>query len=208
MLRGIRISFLTAMVVSMAGCEPAATEAGPAVAIDNTEMQDIVDVDQADREPTLQEIDWSVVGPRDAARRERVRVLLDAGELRTANDFASAALVFQHGATSDDILLAHVLAMTAVAEGHGASRRLAAITLDRYLGHIGQPQIFGTQFSNKDISDARGWTLEPYDINLVPDALRAINCVESRAAAQQQVERLRRGDMTDPAAVCPDGKPR
>jgi hypothetical protein len=168
-------------------------------------MQSIVDADQADRQPDLQDLDWATLAERDASRRERVRALLDAGSLRTGKDFASAALVFQHGATSNDILFAHVLAMTAVAQGDTNSRRLAAMTLDRYLGRIGQPQIFGTNFSTGDVNDSTGWTLEPYDVDLIPDALRAINCVASRASTEQLLARLKTGDMTDPPPVCPEG---
>jgi hypothetical protein len=187
----------------LSGC--AAPEPSVAVDVDNADMQAIVDADQADREPALQDLDWAQLAERDAARRTRVRTLLDAGQLRTGKDFASAALVFQHGATSNDILLAHVLAMTAVAQGGTDSRRLAAITLDRYLERVGQPQVFGTQFSTSDVNDPRKWTLEPYDVDLIPDALRAINCVESRESTEQLLARMQAGDVTDPPAVCPEG---
>jgi hypothetical protein len=166
-------------------------------------MQTIVDADQADREPQLQDLDWAALAARDAARRHRVRVLLEAGTLRTGKDLASAALVFQHGATADDILLAHVLAMTAVALGHTDSRRLAAITLDRYLANIGQAQVFGTQFSTSDVNDSTKWTLEPYDEALVPDPLRRLNCVESREQARRILDRLKTGDQSEPVPVCP-----
>ncbi len=190
------------MFASMVACGTTAPPVDVPAAIDNTEMQAIVDADQADREPDLKDLDWAAMAERDGSRRARVRALLDAGELRTGTDFANAALVFQHGATADDILLAHVLAMTAVAQGHD-SRRMAAMTLDRYLGHVGQSQVFGTQFSTSDVNDAAQWTLEPYNRDLIPDALRAINCVASREGTAQLLDRLKRGDMTDPAPVCP-----
>jgi hypothetical protein len=187
----------------MVACGTTVPSADVAAATDNTEVQAIVDADQADREPDLKDLDWAAMAGHDASRRARVRTLLDAGELRTGTDFANAALVFQHGATADDILLAHVLAMTAVAQGHAESRRMAAMTLDRYLARVGQSQIFGTQFSTTDVNDAANWTLEPYNSDLIPDALRAINCVASRESTAQQLDRLKREDMTEPAAVCP-----
>jgi len=190
------------MLAAIGACGSAAPPVDVPAAADNVEMQAIVDADQADREPDLKDFDWASMAERDGTRRARVRALLEGGALRTGTDFANAALVFQHGATDDDILLAHVLAMTAVAQGHD-SRRMAAMTLDRYLGRVGQSQIFGTQFSTSDVNDAAKWTLEPYNSDLIPDTLRAINCVASHESTAQQLDRLKRGDMTEPAPVCP-----
>lgn len=55
---------------------------------------------QADRRST--NMDWSVVEPRDTARRTRMRAILDAGQLRTADDYYAAAFVFQHGGKPED----------------------------------------------------------------------------------------------------------
>jgi hypothetical protein len=85
----------------------------------------------------------------DVARRQRASQLLNQGVLQTGEDFHDAAFIFQHGDKADDYLLAHVLAMMAVSKGDQRSRWLAAATLDRYLQMIGQPQIFGTQFSER-----------------------------------------------------------
>jgi hypothetical protein len=38
----------------------------------------------------------------------------------------------------------HVPAVTAVAKGSAAAKWLAAVTMDRYLQTINQPQVFGT----------------------------------------------------------------
>lgn len=66
----------------------------PAPQADNTELQSIVAADQADREPAIGSIDWSAVGPRDAARRTRVLQLIAEDRLHTSKDFEQAALVF------------------------------------------------------------------------------------------------------------------
>ena len=47
---------------------------------------------------------------RGRDRSKEVRALLVAGELRSADDLYKAAFVLQHGETSEDYLLAHVLA--------------------------------------------------------------------------------------------------
>lgn len=198
-----RLFVLLAVVIAALRCAPSPPASTTARHADNAEMQTIVDADQADREPDLNTLDWAALAERDAARRERVRALLDAGALRTGRDFAKAALVFQHGSTSNDILLAHVLAMTAVAEGHAESRRLAALTLDRYLQQIGESQVFGTQFLTTDGNDPTKWSMEPYDDALIPDALRAINCVESRDVSERLLARLKTGDVSAPRPVCP-----
>jgi hypothetical protein len=169
---------------------------------DDPELIAIVAADQADREGEIAKTDWASVGPRDASRRARVRELIEAGRLRTGRDFERASLVFQHGETATDILFAHVLAMTALAEGNADSRRMAALTLDRYLARIGQPQVFGTNFTTPDVNHPTQWSLEPYDESLVPDALRAVNCVASRESTRQLLSRLQTGDMSEPKPVC------
>ena len=78
--------------------------------------------------------------------RERVAALLAAGALHTADDYRKAAFVFQHGDRSDDYLLAHTLALVAVAKGDQGAAWIAAATLDRYLQSVRQPQIYGTQY--------------------------------------------------------------
>lgn len=107
--------------------------------------------DQADRGVSLEgakkkEITPDDVAAYDAARRKRARRLLEQGALQTGADFHDAAFIFQHGNQPEDYLLAHVLAIAAVAKGEPRGRWIAAATLDRYLLSIGQPQVFGTQY--------------------------------------------------------------
>jgi mannose/fructose/N-acetylgalactosamine-specific phosphotransferase system component IIB len=139
----------------------------------------------------------------DAARRAQVATLLHDGMLKTAEDFREAAIIFQHGSTADDYLLAHVLAIEAMAKGDTRAREIAAVTLDRYLQSAGKQQIFGTQYLDaryaftlqhlhdkdldqevKAIPDSKQ-TMEPYDRALLPDALRADFCVPPQ---QQQTD--------------------
>ena len=137
----------------------------------NPEMKAIFDRDQGDRH--VDKIDWKVVGPRDAQRRQRTAELLAAGALHTGDDYQEAAFVFQHGDKPDDFLLAHTLAVVAVAKGRRDAVWIAAATLDRYLQNTGRPQIFGTQYKTPYGGQT---TQEPYDTALVSDALRkAVN---------------------------------
>jgi hypothetical protein len=139
------------------------------------------------------------VNSRDAARRAEAKSLLAAGELKTAQDFHDAAFIFQHGHDPVDYLLAHILAIEAIIKGDNSSKWIAAAALDRYLQAIGQKQVFGTQslsksylylMQHKDDPNAmsspeahqKGYTQEPYDRTLVPDALRSDFCVPGQAA--------------------------
>jgi hypothetical protein len=153
---------------------------------DNLEMTAIFDADQADRE-NMTKIDWLVVGPRDEARRVQTRELLEAGKLRTGNDFYHAAFIFQHGSQPNDFLLAHTFAVIAAARGRSDATWIAAATLDRYLQRIGQKQIYGTQFTAANNGTP---TQEPYDRTLVPDALRAALRVPSTQAQERQRREL------------------
>lgn len=148
--------------------------------MDSTELKGIYEADQKDREGSFGAVDWTVVGPRDAARRKRVSELLDSGSLRTGKDYERAAMVFQHGDTPEDILFAHVLAVTALGKGALSARWLAAASLDRYLHRLGQAQVFGTQFTNKDLSSKEGWTMDPYNRQLLAPSLLEANCVPDR----------------------------
>jgi len=134
----------------------------------NAEMTAIFDEDQAARRdwPSLTAAQRAAVGVGDARRRKRTRVLLEAGQLRAGADFRRAAFVFQHGDAADDFLVAHTLALVALATGDPEARWIAAATLDRYLTTIGKPQIYGTQFDNQLA------LREPYNRGLIPDDVR------------------------------------
>ncbi len=146
-------------------------------------MQAIYDEDQRVRSGP--HIDWKTVGPTDAARRADTRKLLAAGALHTGSDYREAAFVFQHGDSPEDYLLAHTLAMVAVSKGEATAIWIAAATLDRYLQRIGQKQVFGTQYSMDPKSK---WTQEPYDRDLVSDALRQQIGVPPQALQTEQLK--------------------
>jgi hypothetical protein len=124
---------------------------------------------------TPDSLDGNRMSARDEERRAALGKLLEAGRVKTARDNWYSALIFQHGTKSQDFLLAHMLASTAVAKGETKAKWLAASTLDRYLWILKQPQVFGTQFTKKTREDP--WTMEPFDRSALSDAIRAIWCV-------------------------------
>jgi hypothetical protein len=151
--------------------------------ISNIEMEAIYKEDQRVR--TVGKIDGEMVNKTDAERREQTRRLLAIGSLHTGKDFEEAAVVFQHGDSANDYLLAHTLAMIAMSKGDATAVWIAAATLDRYLWKAGQKQVFGTQYSG----DAKHeFTQEPYDRELVSDALREQLGVPSQALQVMQLK--------------------
>lgn len=123
----------------------------------------------------------------DTIRRQAMRKLLDDGRLTTADDYFLAAFVFQHG-RGDDCLLAHTLAVVALAKGKAEASVIAANTLDRYLQDIGRAQIYGTQFMMPFNGDPA--TQGKYDAELLPDSLRQAMDVPTTAQQAQQVTEM------------------
>jgi hypothetical protein len=124
---------------------------------------------------------------QDAARRAAVHKLLDDGALHSAQDFEYASFIFQHSDNAGDYLLAHTLAMVAVAKGSDSALWIVAATLDRYLIKIGQSQIYGTQFHKTPDTPM---TQEPYNRVLISDALRKQLGVPNQAAQQKQLKQF------------------
>lgn len=123
------------------------------------------------------------------ARRAEIRRLLEEGKISTGEDFSDAALIFQHGRTTEDFLFAHILATEGLMRGGEADKWIAAATLDRYLQSINQPQVFGTQYPGdqaaantpKPLVDPHTIniqrTQQPYNTKLLPDSVRQDFCV-------------------------------
>jgi hypothetical protein len=173
-------------------------EAGHSYAItdnrpSNATMTAIFEADQADRRKTP--IDWTVVGKADVGRRSQVQALLASGQLHTGEDYLHAAFVFQHGESPRDYLLAHTLAMVAVAKREPSAIWIASATLDRYLQTIGQPQIYGTQFKTPK---GAAVTQEPFDKGLISDALRAELDVPTLTEQEAQRAKIQSSASQDP----------
>lgn len=169
---------------------PGRAYGGPPVVADNDELTRLFAADQADRQGgTTVSI---ATGLEDAERRVVVRRMLDTGRVRSAADHYHAAFIFQHGDQSDDYLLAHALAVSAVARGRYDAAWIAAATLDRYLHSIGRPQIYGTQFQIR--YDGSGTTQGDFDRTIIPDSLRITSGVPPLAAQGEQVRAYDRAD--------------
>ena len=130
--------------------------------------------------------EWGQMAKRDVDRLNRAKKIYRAGGLVTADDYFDAALILQHSNLSEDYLLAHILCTVSIAKENSADARwLSAATLDRYLQSVQQKQVFGTQYRG---DDKNGYTNEPYDANLVTDAIRT--ALDVPTTAQQRKDLL------------------
>lgn len=131
--------------------------------VPNKDLARLYAEDQADRAVAPRTIDWSVVAPRDRARRDSVLAMLQAGEFRCAADCHAAAMIFQHGDTPEHIQLAHSLAIVAsnMDPTNTGSKWLTAAAWDRYLMRRGRPQWYGTPY----VLNQKTRRFERYDVD-------------------------------------------
>ncbi|HXZ26695.1 MAG TPA: hypothetical protein VEG08_01725 [Terriglobales bacterium] len=177
-------------------------KAPPAPAAGASPVHALYEEDQKDREPRVGQIDWNKVAPRDAQRRKQTHQMLEAGALKTGQDFEDASTIFQHGDTPQDYLLAHILALAAMEKGDAKARWIAAATLDRYLQKVQQPQVFGTQY-RWDGPSPTAATQQPYDTDFLSDATRRQFCVSTYADQQRNLEAMRQGKDWPSPDHCP-----
>lgn len=147
----------------------------------NAEMRALIAEDDLEQKDPLH-MDFEKTAVADSARRGRVKTLLAEGKLVNGGDYRVAAFIFQHGTTTNDYLLAHVLANVAISKGDRSALWISNATLDRYLMTIGQKQILGTQFVQENGPD-RPFTQGGYDRDLIPDTVR--NSLSVRTLSEQ-----------------------
>lgn len=154
----------------------------------NKELADLYAEDQSDRLlPSGEQINWTVVAPRDAARLARVKEMCEEQALQTGVDYYHAAMVLQHAHEPEDYLLAHELCIIAISKGNERAKWLAAASEDRYLMNTGRPQRFGTQYC----MDKPGGNYSLYEVapGLSDWMRRAFNC-PSLSEAQAGAENM------------------
>ena len=151
----------------------------------NDELKALFDADRHERIHLIHdEAYYEALRVHDEERRLRAQAILDEGGVLDAEDYLHAAVLFHHGPTTDDIWLAHTLALKSVELGSQdpEARWLSAAALDRWLMHSGKPQKYGTQYL-WDRTRYRVWDVEPE----ITDADRAEWNVIPLAEQIQQV---------------------
>jgi hypothetical protein len=155
---------------------------------DNLRLQELFEADQKDRS-RVYDSDAAVqaLQKRDSERRQTVIDMIRAGGVNTANDLYHASVIFMHGVSTRDYLIAHRLSTVAATMGHRPSRWLCAASLDRLLMTVGQPQVYGTQFEHNpednryelrlpiDDSVLLGFEKRFFDVPAVVDRLNQLN---------------------------------
>lgn len=169
-------------------------------AVRSQELRKLVKEDQSDRTPP---IDWQRVSPRDEARRKRVGEIFGEGCFRSTEDYAAAALVYQHGNVPDHFFQTYLWAKRAVELGDSSQKRLMAMGIDRYLVNIGHKQLFATQASKPTMNDC--WCLEELEKSF-PEKKRVELSQKSLAEALQWVDSLNENRLScKPAKFCTKG---
>ncbi|MGB0176771.1 MAG: tetratricopeptide repeat protein, partial [Owenweeksia sp.] len=151
---------------------------------DNAELAQMYKEDQADRTAGTR-IDWSKVAERDRQREERVREMLDEGLVMTSNDYANAAMIFQHGNDTVASAMAVKMMRTAVKLDPTRSKWLLAAAIDRDLMYRNKPQIYGTQYRRSGEGE---WVLYTIDKDAVTDEERQEYNVPTLAQTYARLE--------------------
>jgi len=154
----------------------------------NRELYTLYQEDQGDRSGGS--IDWGMVSDRDEKRRARVNEILISDTLTHSDDYYHAAMIFQHGYTSDHYKKAYKLALRSVElnAGNAAGKWLSCAAEDRYMHSLDLPQIWGTQF-RRDNGESP-WTMEPFDRSLKTDEQRKAMGVRSLSESQARLNRM------------------
>jgi len=117
---------------------------------DNQRLQRLYDADQADRSTKM--IDWIKVTKRDTARQQKVAVMLEKDQVKTARDYYNAAMIFQHAIEISGNTLAQRLAKKSMDMGEQKAKWLYAATTDRILMRQNKKQKYGTQYTQKYVA--------------------------------------------------------
>jgi hypothetical protein len=158
----------------------------------NAALRAMTHADQAARSGGA--INWKVLSEQDRVRRDKVRAMLAAGVIVTAEDFFNAALIMQHGEVPDDYRLAYSFASisktidpdsTSFTPVYKTAKWLTAAAWDRLMMNLNKPQWYGTQFTKP--YGATQWQLYQLDENAVTDEERMALGVMSKAQAQQKL---------------------
>lgn len=158
------------------------------------ELAQIVKADQDDRanfsSKTPEEMQEMM--KYDVLRRKRVGEIFGEGCFSKAQDFAAAALVYQHGDVPDHFFQTFLWAKRAVELGDPSQQRMMALGIDRYLVNIGKKQLFASQATKEDSTADACWCLQQVEESF-PDHLRKNQAGKSLSEAQNWVQELNAG---------------
>ena len=153
---------------------------------DNAELAQMYKEDQADRTAGTQ-LDWGKISERDHQREKRVKEMLGQGLVKTSDDYANAAMIFQHGEDTVASGMAVKMMRKAVELNPARNKWLLAAAIDRDLMRRNKPQIYGTQYRREGEGE---WILYHMDEDAVTDAERREYDVPTLAQTYARLERM------------------
>lgn len=158
------------------------------------ELAQIVKADQDERadfqSKTPKEMQEMV--KNDVLRRKRVGEIFGEGCFSKAQDFAAAALVYQHGDVPEHFFQTFLWAKRAVELGDPSQKRMMALGIDRYLVNIGKKQLFASQATKENSTAEACWCLQQVEEDF-PDHLRKSQAGQNLREALNWVQELNAG---------------
>jgi len=121
--------------------------------------------------------------------------MVDSGLVRTSEDYANAAMVFQHGSDTMASGMAVRMMRKAIDLDSSRNKWLLAAAIDRDLMRREEPQIYGTQYIRPSM-DAP-WQRYKIDSTQVSDAERKEYGVESLAQQREKERQMNKKELTE-----------
>jgi hypothetical protein len=135
----------------------------------SVELKKLYEADQEKRRNTAQFFK-ELANNREGDQITRLRVaeiILNNNDVLTAEDFFYAAMIFQHGFSTDDYWKAHEFAKRSSELGENRANWLVLATHDRWLMSQGKPQKYCTQYVRNEKTGE--YELYPYDEAITDD---------------------------------------
>ena len=146
------------------------------------------------------------VARRDVVRRQRIGEIFGEGCFSKAEDYAAAALVYQHGDVPDHFYQTFLWSKRAVELGDENQKRMMALGIDRYLVNIGQKQLFGSQATLPDFKPETCWCLQKIEQSF-PDKRRKEIAGKSLSEAFLWLKELNQGKTCQSLECAAELKP-
>ena len=174
----------------------------------SNELQALVSADQAIRKKGFFDQPPEAlkrIEAEDRGRRMRVGEIFGEGCFSKPEDYAAAALIYQHGDVPEHYLQAFMWAKRAVELGDERQKRMMALAIDRYLVNTDRKQLFASQAGKNDLASPC-FCLEPVEMDFPDDRRQAIGR-QSLAEAIDWLKGLNEGKDCPNVECSRDRKP-
>lgn len=171
-------------------------------AMRSKELKNLFEADINDRKDweKLSPEELEIVDRHDLERRVRVGEIFAEGCFKIAEDYADAALIYQHGDIPDHYFQAFIWSNRAVMLGDNSQKYMMALAIDRYLVSIGKKQLFGSQAF---ASDDTNWCYCMQSVEATfPDTMRQQYLDKSLSDEYAQILALNEGKDNCQDLVC------